>query len=201
MEDQTRGGTLDSQSWKSFLGNSSPSECRYTQMDDAALPAVWKPSQLAPAHGCRFFLSPRRLFKGRQVCRSEVCDSVVLLREVKRTQFVCLGRFARLLRASCTSIYGVKPCAVTPPFPRRRSSQALSCFLFFFFSSSVFPGSHVCLRIHALQMQKAAAMEGSWGTRPEIFLLSPTVNKPEPASSIMDFCGGILLSRRTPPSH
>lgn len=143
------------------MGNSSPSECRFTQTDDAALPAVWKPSQLASAHRCRFFLSPRRLFKGCQVCRSEVYDSVVLLcccrgGEGKQTPFVCLGRFARLLRASCTSVYGVEPSAVTPPFPRRRSSQALSCFLFFFFVFSLFWFTCVSAHPHAADTESCS---------------------------------------------
>lgn len=67
----------------------------FTQTDDVALPAVWKRSQCAPAYRCLFFLplchhvGAGHLFKGRQVCRSEMCESVVLLLrcqgEVKQT--------------------------------------------------------------------------------------------------------------------
>lgn len=128
----------------------------FTQTDDVALPAVWKRSQSAPAYRCVFFLplchhiGAGHLFKGRQVCRSGMCESVFLL-------FCCqgeagvislFGQFVRLQRFMHVCLWS-QSLRHDPAVPTPTVFSGPFLFFFFFFF----------LIFHALQMQKAAGKE------------------------------------------
>lgn len=116
----------------------------FTQTDDVALPAVWKRSQSAPAYRCVFFLplchhiGAGHLFKGRQVCRSGMCESVFLLLCCQGEAGVIslFGQFVRLQRFMHVCLWSQSlrhdPAVPTP-------TVFSGPFLFFFFLFSRFP--------------------------------------------------------------